>query len=168
MKDSINHFETFKKNVMGWAEDRGIYEFSTAKAQMLKTLSETGELADAIIKNDKDGIKDAIGDVAVCVINYAKMEDQPIEMPVTEDGMLESPSEVVGEIAITIGSILASSLNKHHFNSQFILSMLLSICQLLDTEQSPVVFSECCDQAWNEIKDRTGRMVAGGAFVKDE
>jgi len=27
---------------------------------------------------------------------------------------------------------------------------------------------ECCEIAWNDIKDRTGYMVPGGAFVKDE
>lgn len=27
---------------------------------------------------------------------------------------------------------------------------------------------ECLGVAWNDIKDRKGRMVAGGAFVKDE
>lgn len=28
--------------------------------------------------------------------------------------------------------------------------------------------TECVTKAWNEIKDRKGRMVAGGAFVKEE
>jgi hypothetical protein len=27
--------------------------------------------------------------------------------------------------------------------------------------------NECCESAWIEIKDRKGRMVAGGAFVKE-
>ena len=29
-------------------------------------------------------------------------------------------------------------------------------------------FMKCCEAAWNEIKDRKGHMIAGGAFVKDE
>src|SRR5699024_9890193 len=56
-----------------WAEERGIYEHSTPEAQLLKALSELGELADAVIKNDREALIDAIGDVAVCMVNYAKM-----------------------------------------------------------------------------------------------
>ena len=62
----------FVNNVQGWAEDRGIYEHSTPEAQLLKALSELGELADAEIKGDKEAMIDAIGDVAVCIINYAR------------------------------------------------------------------------------------------------
>jgi NTP pyrophosphatase (non-canonical NTP hydrolase) len=32
-------------------------------------------LADATIKNDKDGILDAVGDVMVCLVNYCALQD---------------------------------------------------------------------------------------------
>lgn len=98
-------FEQFKTNVEAWAEERGIYEHSSVHAQVLKAVSEMGELADATIKNNNGDFQDAIGDVIVCLINAAKMQG--------------------------------------------------------------VDFGECCAQAWNEIKDRKGRMVPGGAFVKE-
>lgn len=97
--------EELEQNVIQWAAERGIYEHSTPQAQALKAVSEMGEVADAVIKGDRDALVDGIGDVVVCLINLAYMADTDLE--------------------------------------------------------------ECVEAAWNEIKDRKGRMVAGGAFVKE-
>ena len=35
-------------------------------------------------------------------------------------------------------------------------------------EKNGLEFMDCCEAAWQVIKNRTGKMVAGGAFVKDE
>ena len=99
-------FEEFEKNVQNWAEVRGIYAHSTACAQLLKGVSELGELADAEIQNEHDKKLDAAGDFLVCLVNYVTMSDFTME--------------------------------------------------------------EAMDMAWNQIKNRTGHMVDGGAFVKDE
>jgi NTP pyrophosphatase (non-canonical NTP hydrolase) len=48
---------------------------STAWTQLLKGFSEMGELADATIKHDEDGIIDAVGDVMVCLVNYCAIKD---------------------------------------------------------------------------------------------
>lgn len=92
-------------NVQSWADTRGIYDHSTSTAQLLKAISEVGELADAHAKNDRKEVIDAIGDVMVCLVNYCAMEDLTLE--------------------------------------------------------------QCCESAWNEIKNRKGRMIEGGVFVKD-
>ena len=99
-------FDEFQANVEQWADARGIYEHSTLQAQVLKAVSEMGELADAAIKGDGAALEDAIGDVVVCLINTAFL--------------------------------------------------------------AQVNMNECFARAWNEIKDRKGRMVAGGAFVKED
>lgn len=62
-------------DVIRWSEKRGIIENSDSKTQLLKAVSEMGELADAIIKRDIDGIVDGLGDVLVCLINVAAIED---------------------------------------------------------------------------------------------
>lgn len=67
-------FEQFKTNVEQWATDRGIYEHSTADAQLLKAVSEIGELADAHIKGDEPEKADGLIDTIVCLVNYAHME----------------------------------------------------------------------------------------------
>lgn len=99
-------FSQLEDNVLIWSCDRGILAHSTPAAQLLKAVSEMGELADAEIKGGKDEKMDAVGDVMVCLMNYAEMN------------------------CFDLTSALES--------------------------------------AWNEIKDRNGRMVPGGAFVKDE
>ncbi len=50
--------------VIKWGIDKGLND---PVKQTLKTLSEAGELADAVCKGDEDLIKDAIGDIEVCL-----------------------------------------------------------------------------------------------------
>ena len=61
--------------VIQWAEARRILPNSTSQTQLLKTMSELGELADAIIKRDRPGIVDGLGDVLVTLIIVAAKED---------------------------------------------------------------------------------------------
>ena len=56
--------------IIQWAEARKIIPNSNPESQLLKAVSEIGELADATIKKDKEGIVDSVGDVMVCLINY--------------------------------------------------------------------------------------------------
>ena len=62
-----------------WAYDRYIIQDSTPKDQFIKAVSEMGELANAINKNNRDDIKDGIGDVIVCLNNIAYMYNTDIE-----------------------------------------------------------------------------------------
>jgi NTP pyrophosphatase (non-canonical NTP hydrolase) len=62
-------------DVIRWAEARGIIANSDSKTQLLKAVSEMGELADAIIKRDRPAIVDGIGDVLVCLIVVGALED---------------------------------------------------------------------------------------------
>lgn len=62
-------------DVIAWATARQIIPNSTPATQLLKMLSELGELADATIKNDRPGIEDGVGDVMVCLINYCALQD---------------------------------------------------------------------------------------------
>lgn len=98
-------FERLQQNVQNWAHERGIFTHSTATMQLLKAVSEMGELADAHAKDRKADQVDAVGDVLVCLICY---------------------------------------------------------CYLRNID--PV---ECLESAWIEIKDRRGRMMPGGVFVKE-
>ena len=60
--------------VIRWSEARGIIQNSDAKTQLLKAMSEMGELADAINKRDRAGVVDGLGDTLVCLINVAAIE----------------------------------------------------------------------------------------------
>lgn len=62
-----------------WAEARKIIPNSTPAAQLMKTMSELGELADATLKNDRAEIEDGIGDVLVTLILYARLQNVSLE-----------------------------------------------------------------------------------------
>jgi len=68
-------FEDLKEKIEQWAMDRKIIPNAKADTQLLKGVSELGELADATIKGQPEEIKDAIGDVLVCLINYCALKD---------------------------------------------------------------------------------------------
>lgn len=61
--------------IIQWAEARKIIPNSNPETQLLKAMSELGELADATIKKDRDAIVDAVGDVMVCLVNYCALQD---------------------------------------------------------------------------------------------
>lgn len=61
-------FEELEKEVIAWAKDRRILDKSDVKSQLLKTVSEVGELADAVNKGDYAEFSDALGDVMVTLI----------------------------------------------------------------------------------------------------
>lgn len=153
-------WDEFVRNVQEWAKERGIYEHSTSAAQLLKTLSELGELSDAVIKNDKDGLKDAIGDVMVCMVNYAYMEDSEFINLDKKQGSY-SDSEAIGAIAVYIGDALSGLYMGYDIDN-------IPGCLIEIANRNGLDFLDCYSHAWHEIKDRKGRMVPGGAFVKDE
>jgi NTP pyrophosphatase (non-canonical NTP hydrolase) len=68
-------YANVEMKIIQWSEARRIIQNSTAWTQLLKGFSEMGELADATIKDDKDEIVDAVGDVMVCLVNYCAIQD---------------------------------------------------------------------------------------------
>ena len=68
-------YAAIEMKIIQWSEARRIIPNSTPDVQLLKAVSEMGELADATIKDDKEAIVDAVGDVMVCLINYCALQD---------------------------------------------------------------------------------------------
>jgi uncharacterized protein YabN with tetrapyrrole methylase and pyrophosphatase domain len=62
-------------DVIRWSEARGIIPNSTSVAQYRKAQEEMHELHAAIINRDRAGIIDGLGDVLVCLINVACLEN---------------------------------------------------------------------------------------------
>ena len=60
--------------VLQWAEARKIIPRATPQAQLNKALSELSELFKAESQGDMDGVKDGVGDVVVCLINYCALK----------------------------------------------------------------------------------------------
>ena len=62
-----------------WAQDRGLYDKGNAHTQYVKLQEEAGELAKALLKDDKPEIIDAIGDMVVVLTNLSHMQGVTIE-----------------------------------------------------------------------------------------
>ena len=81
---NVNKEENTKQNNMfdnirQWAKDKGILEKGDSKTQYIKLQEEAGELAKAILNNDRPEIIDAIGDCVVVLTNLAALEKLKIE-----------------------------------------------------------------------------------------
>jgi len=72
MKDLIKQVET-------WAADKGILKPDNSYKQCLKTLEELGEVSRALLRDDKPGLIDGIGDVTVTLIILAKQNNVDFE-----------------------------------------------------------------------------------------
>lgn len=62
-------------DILRWAEDRRIIPNAKPHTQLLKAVSEMGELADAELKSSDLDVEDAVGDVMVCLIIYCALKD---------------------------------------------------------------------------------------------
>ena len=147
--------QELQNKIIQWAEEKGIFEKSDPTSQFLKTISEVGELADAVNKNDLPEIKDAIGDVTVTLILHAEMTDSELELDVDECIGYENPKEAV-------------------------LYLLQELCKIVDDEEYgdtiealyamaayyDWTLQECLQSAYDVISKRTGKM-ENGVFVKD-
>jgi NTP pyrophosphatase (non-canonical NTP hydrolase) len=71
----MNRFELIRQ----WAKQKGILEKGDARTQYVKLQEESGELAKALLDNDKEEIIDAIGDIVVVLTNLAELEGLKIE-----------------------------------------------------------------------------------------
>ena len=70
-----NIFDKIRK----WALVRGLYKQGNSHTQYVKLQEEAGELAKALLKNDKPEVIDAIGDMVVVLTNLAHLEGVKIE-----------------------------------------------------------------------------------------
>ena len=72
------------ENIRDWAEKRGLYDKGNSHTQYVKLQEEAGELAKALLENDKAEVIDAIGDMVVVLTNLAHLEGVHIETCIAE------------------------------------------------------------------------------------
>jgi hypothetical protein len=166
--------------VLTWATARNIIGESakgTPFAQLKKTLEEVNETRDALLTREVSNqyraereyvlrdIKDGIGDVCVTLIIGGQMQGmipQPDMELTTDKSNLEIMDEVAQEV-LRLATWIVSMPAKAWFvsSSEQILSRLKLIASRFGW-----TLEECLEAAWDEIKDRKGRMV-NGEFVKE-
>lgn len=147
-----------------WAEDRNLILGSTPQKQFIKLMEEFGELCAGIARNDKEKIKDSIGDCfVVTVILKCQFRTNIFIRSRSFNKNLDISlilARVVRDAALIPKDNLSEQVKLEIING--IVRHLMNISILLDVD-----FENCVQSAWDEIKDRKGRMI-DGVFVKEE
>ena len=161
--------------IQEWAKEREIYEQLTPFDELIKTHEEVGELIKACYDNDKPAIQDAIGDVMVTLINYCYFKEVDFISIIKKS--LERPNTtrvslwfIALEVNRSLNSLIFDEARNNVFDTleyvsftvHYIMRPLNSIALLEDSS-----LEECLNIAYNEIKNRTGRII-NRKFVKDE
>jgi NTP pyrophosphatase (non-canonical NTP hydrolase) len=74
-----SRIQTLSSLVEQWAEEKGILSKATPLTQEMKTQEEVDELYHAILDDNRDAIKDAIGDIMVTLIIQCKMQGMDLQ-----------------------------------------------------------------------------------------
>ena len=72
------------EKIRDWARVRGLYDEGNSHTQYVKLQEEAGELAKALLENDKAEVIDAIGDMVVVLTNLAHLQGVHIETCIAE------------------------------------------------------------------------------------
>lgn len=70
----------YEQEVIQWAKERGLVNETNGKNQLLKSFEEMGEVARAVLKEDRPALIDGIGDVLVTLIILAEINNLSLEM----------------------------------------------------------------------------------------
>lgn len=151
---------TYNK-IRQWAHDRNLIEGSTPARQFKKLMEEFGELGCAVMEKNETDIKDAIGDIAVVLTIIAAQYGVKLECETSWmnfDGDIETVGEQLSYLTYLSDPIYQSK------TQEYLADAKLALCGF--TESIGYDFDECLELAYNQIKDRKGRMVEG-VFVKE-
>lgn len=159
--------------IQEWAKEREIYEQLTPFDEILKTHEEVGELIKACYDDDRPAIQDAIGDVMVTLINYCYFKK--IDFVKVYEQIQYDDSEVINlYCALTVNDIIALFLRDIIYSSYKPLkvTILRTVSHILRELQNITIndnttLEECLNIAYNEIKDRKGKII-NRKFIKDE
>ena len=164
----MENLQQLIKNIEQWAEDRNLIEGSTPQKQFIKLMEEFGELCNGISKAKLDLIKDSIGDCVVVLtiisaqrnrneINIGSMavEHHPKTALTADDCVIELLHDLT-----RISCELDRNTSLEMLFGNIVLD-LVEVCNCFDLD-----LTNCVQAAWDEIKDRKGRMI-DGVFVKE-
>ena len=156
------------KNIENWAEARNLIEGSTPKKQFIKLMEEFGEICSGVSKNKIDVVKDSIGDCFVVMVILAaqRKKDEMLSVDEIADQYSYFKADIEDHLIEAVFGLYRLS---NELSRQADISALFVFCfiRLLDIAYYfDLNIHACVQAAWNEIKDRKGRMI-DGVFVKE-
>lgn len=166
------------KQIEQWAEDRNLIQGSTPQKQFLKLSEEIGELITGHNKQNLEIIKDSIGDCFVVLVilskqtDYTELESDLLEgfecHQLPREPYKQNKLDNLRFILINQG-YLAQYLFEQEGNIAEIYNAIgLIVYNLVHYSYAQGLdFRDCLHHAYNQIKDRKGRMI-DGVFIKEE
>lgn len=152
--------------IIEWAIDRGIDKKGTIEGQSIKTAEEIAELIKGISKDNKELIKDSIGDVFVTLVVGNMLEyNFDIEEYYNEVNrniktyLEEDKKEEIDCLAQTITDVIRNGY--YEDTLYYCLANLMAIADIYGLD-----FKDCVESAYKEIAERKGKMI-NGTFVKE-
>lgn len=180
--ENLKHYDYIYK-ITDWADERGLNKAEFLPMQLEKTREENSELTKAITKyelGNKDAlveIKDAIGDVYVTLVVALRMLRDRVSVYFSFKSIALWHSKDELETSWTCFSELLRTTDARFYKTFIseekidieLFKMLVTYINLLDVvaKKYDLELVECVDYAYNQIKNRTGKMI-DGSFVKDE
>ena len=151
MKYTFNTLEEVKQAIEQWFITLGFDNKERAEKQYLKIISEIGETADSICKENRSNTLSEIGDIFVTIIGYNLQKNEYLKLDYYDyDG--ESLFEPVDYLDDILLSILERNFNES----------ILDLNWLAFTQDSNLL--KCATIAYNKIQ---GRLERGELSVKN-
>lgn len=172
MKDTTESYIEYAKKFIQWGTDRyicGPEGQGTAVGQAKKCVEEAAELLLAVVQQDDAGVVDGIGDTFVTMLMVSeRMGIDPQWWVEKIEPLLHPSQERIHRATLTFqwsGTVISAAANDKKTEVDCALSSMLADLQHVAAMHN-LTMVECMEAAWNEIKDRKGRMV-NGKFVKE-
>lgn len=159
--------------IQEWAKERKIYEQLTPFDELLKTHEEVGELIKACYDNDKTAIQDAIGDVMITMINYCYFIELDAIKYIKQAVDLSVTGYYTISYVINAHNALGRLISLYVWNEGKEISepsglRIFSILHYLNgiAHLEGTTLEECLNLAYNEIKNRKGKII-NRKFIKN-
>lgn len=172
----MKHYN-YIENILDWAEERNLLTQGDVFMQLEKSREENSELTKAITKYEKgntqayDEIKDAIGDVYVTLVVASEIHGLPVYEIFKNVEFDEYDSYhwqyYTNLLRVYDWELYLACVNEDspRYNTPATLSNYVDFLNSVAVEYN-FTLVECIDYAYNQIKERTGKIV-DGTFVKD-
>jgi hypothetical protein len=172
----MKHYNYIEK-ILDWAEERNLLTQGDVFMQLEKSREENSELTKSITKYEKgnaqayDEIKDAIGDVYVTLVVASEIHGLPVYEIFKNVKFIEYDSyhwqHYTTWLRVYDWELYLSCVygDSPRYDAREILNNYVDFLNELAVEYN-FTLVECIEYAYNQIKERTGKIV-DGTFVKD-
>lgn len=149
--------------VQKWFYDRNLQTQDPNK-QFLKLYEEIGELSRGLAENDEAVTKDSIGDIVVVLIELTlQLGIKTADIfPENSTFVLLNAAKKEDYFVLVMDQSLVAYFNRQDYQLKNVVYELMRVAYLLDYN-----FTDCLEIAYEEIKDRKGKLV-DGVWIKEE